>query len=74
MKKLYYTVDFEYYDDGSHNGLRTINVYDIVDNTPKSFAQLECSSEDDFYTNEEEIQNYLDDNGYEEEEFDFIQL
>ena len=41
------------------------------------FAELECSSDDlgEFlYTNEEEIQNYLDDNGYGDEDYEFSRL
>lgn len=74
MKKLYYTVEKHTYDDGEPNGLRTLKVYgeDL-----RVFAELECMSDDlgeYLRTNEEEIQEYLDDNGYSDEEFEFIKL
>lgn len=72
--KLYYTVCVETYSDGSPNGIRTLEVYEIENNEPKKFVQLQCSSDElgePFYTNEEEIQNWLDDNGYEDKEFEF---
>ena len=73
-KQLYYTVERGSYDDGSPNGLKTINVYE---EGMVLFAELECSSDDlgEFlYTNEEEIQNYLDDNGYGDEDYEFSRL
>lgn len=74
---LYYVVKPHLDSSDSLNGLRTITVYIIENNIPKTFAELECMTDDlgkYFYSNEEEIQNYLDDNGYEDEEFDFVQL
>ena len=77
MKKLYYTVYYERYDEGSLNGIRNIYVYYIEDNTPKLMAYLEAMSDDlgeHFYTNEEEIQMWLDDNGYGDDEYEFEEL
>ena len=77
MKKLYYTVYYERYDEGSLYGIRNIYVYYIEDNTPKLMAYLEAMSDDlgePFYTNEEEIQMWLDDNGYGDDEYEFEEL
>lgn len=75
MKKLYYTVYFETYDGVEQNGVRNITVYTIVKNEPKIFVQFDAFSTDgekDF-SDEDEIQTYLDNNGY-DQEFEFIEL
>lgn len=62
-KNLFYTVNYQRYEEGSLNGLRTIKVYKIENNIPKLFAELECKSDDlgnEFMSDEEEIQEYLD--------------
>lgn len=77
MKQLYYTISYEVYDDSSRNGIRLISVYEIINNKPKKFCQIEALSDDlgnNYYTNSEEIQNYLDDNGYGDDMFEFIAL
>jgi hypothetical protein len=77
MKKLYYVVTPHFDSSDSLNGIRTIDVYSIENNEPRTFAELESLSDDlgDYFkSDEEEIQDYLDDNGYGDEEFDFIQL
>jgi hypothetical protein len=75
MKKLYYVIgvemDFVNETEGSITGNRTIYVYDIVDNVYTSFATIHCETEDD---SEEMIQDYLNDNGYGDDEFEFILL
>ncbi len=48
-------------------GIRTISLY-----SPNLMAEIECL--EGFYSNEEEIQNYLDDNGYEDETFEFFEM
>jgi len=71
-KKLYFTVEKEVYGDGETlNGNKTITVYQIINNEPKRFFDVECFNED---SSQEEIQNYLDDNGYGDEEFELILL
>jgi len=74
---LYYTVEKEVvnYDanDGAEEttGNKTVSVYEIEENTPKLFCQIDTQNE---YNSESEIQKWLDDNGYEDEEFNFMQL
>ena len=74
-KKLFYVVDLELqHVDGEiqeTTGWKTIRVYEMVDNTPTKFCNLE------FYitvNSEEAIQEYLDDNGHGDEMFEFIEL
>lgn len=78
MKTIYYTVYYETYDDGSQNGIRQITVYTIENNTPKIFFVVEAYEVDaegfPEFSNEEEIQTWLDNNGYEDEEFNFVAL
>jgi hypothetical protein len=75
MKKhLWYVVDKEVRDfDGIEEctGNRTIWVYDMVDNKPVEFTTIECTNGDN---SEEMIQEYLDDNGYGDERFEFHPL
>ena len=83
-KKLYYVVieRLEKIDDNDiiseTTGIRDMTVYDIAMNIPRIFCELECLQNEDypkgFLTDEEEIQNYLDDNGYGDTEFEFIKL
>lgn len=70
-KKLYYTVEKEIEDDQFLTGNKEVMVYEIVNNEPKRFFSLDLSNEDD---TQEEIQDYLDDNGYGDDEFEFILL
>lgn len=74
MKTLYFTVEKGTYDDGTPNGLKTIRVYN---KQLELVAELECFPDDlgeYLYSDREEIQQYLDDNGYGDEEFEFVKL
>lgn len=68
MKKLYYSVKRDSFID-------YITVYD---NELKVFAELESLKHPDtgerFMSDVDEIENYLDDNGYGDEEFDIISI
>jgi len=74
-KKLYYIVDLELqHVDGEiqeTTGNKFIRVYDIIDNVPNRFCDLEIDITDN---SEEAIQEYLDDNGHGDETFEFIEL
>jgi hypothetical protein len=73
-KKLYYVVTKQLQDFGEFQettGWKTITVYEIVDNQPKIFAEIEARNVD---STEGEIQFYLDNNGYDDEEFELINL
>lgn len=74
-KKLYYIVDLELqHVDGEiqeTTGNKFIRIYDIIDNLPNRFCELEIDITDN---SEEAIQEYLDDNGHGDETFEFIQL
>lgn len=59
MKTLKYRVE------RTEDNIRYITVF----NNNKIFCEIECLG--GFLTNEEEIQNWLDDNGYEDEVFNF---
>ena len=52
-------------------GWKTIRVYEIIDNQPKLFCEIEALNET---SDVEEIQIWLDNNGYEDKEFEFLQL
>ena len=72
--KLYYTVTFEttLIDDFSEqNGLKTIYVYDIRDNIPVLLTSLEADNTD---KSDDIIQDYLEDNGYGDNLYEFIEL
>ena len=75
MRKLYYVVEKQSHDVGDDihelTGWKTITVYEIVDNQPKIFCEIESDITEN---SEDEIQTYLDNNGYEDEEFEFDQL
>lgn len=77
VKDLYYVVEKHLDETYSFNGVRTIDVYEIEENIPKRFTSLECLSypEGDYFRgDEEEIQEWLDENGYEDFEYSFHQL
>lgn len=61
-KKLTYRIE------RIEDNIRYITVY----TNGKILTELECLA--GFLTNEEEIQNWLDDNGYEDEVFDFEKI
>lgn len=66
MKKLYYT---SYNRDDKY--WRDIYVYEIVNDQPKLWFELEAY-ESTF--DEDEIQTWLDNNGFENREYNFYQL
>ena len=74
-KKLYYVVELELENsDGvlyETTGNKTVYVYDIANDVPTLFCILEIYISDD---SEEEIQQYLNDNGYGDETFEFTKL
>jgi hypothetical protein len=69
-KKLYYTIDFEL-DGGMVAGSKFVYVYEITNNVPTNLTTIECAVEDN---SQEKIQEYLDDNGYGDNAYEFIQL
>lgn len=73
MKKtLYYVTQNETYSGTTElNGIITVTVYDIVNNKPMSLGSFDTTDEADI---DEEIQLYIDDNGYGDEEITFVQL
>ncbi len=73
MKKaLYFTIDKNVSGDGETlDGTKTINVYEIIDNKPKVFTTIEADLSDN---SKKLIQEYLNDNGHGDEEFDLIVL
>ena len=72
-KKLYYVVNKETQDVGGDyqecTGNKTVSVYNIVDNVPTEFFNLNL---DLSQNSEEEIQEWLDDNC--DDEFELIKL
>jgi hypothetical protein len=75
VKKLFYVVDLELQNvDGEileTTGNKFVRVYDIENNVPTKFCDLEIDITDN---SEEAIQEYLDDNGHGDETFEFIKL
>jgi hypothetical protein len=75
MKKYYYTVELEldYFNetDGSLTGNKTVSVYVIKDDDMISVTDLELTNDCD---SEDEIQNWLDDNGYGDDVVQFVRL
>lgn len=74
MGKLYYTIEKELQSiDGFEEttGNKTVTVYEIANDTPKEFFTLELVNEDD---SEEEIQDWLDANGFGTRKYEFIIL
>lgn len=68
--KLYYTVHHNIGKDFRVERTRDINIYYVEDNQIKTLACIEALSYNNgkyFLTNEEEIQNYLDDNEYDDD-------
>lgn len=74
MKTIYYTVDVEFH---SHDfelgptGLKMVNIYTVENGKVVKMADIECDLSD---SSEDKIENYLDDNGFEEEDFEFVLL
>ena len=74
MRKLYYTVEKELQQVGDFEettGFKTVTVYDIENNIPTKFFELEISNDEN---TKEAINDYLSDNGYGDETFELIQL
>jgi hypothetical protein len=74
QKKLYYIIEKELQsvdDFEETTGHKTVSVYEIINNEPKKFFSLDLTNDDN---SEEAIQDYLDDNGFEDEVFTLIQL
>lgn len=69
IKKLYFTVEKETEignEEETITGNKTITVYDIVNNEPKLFAAIDCGNEEN---SKDKIQEYLNDNGYGDDEY-----
>lgn len=74
MYRLYYTVEkyTEFINEVEETtGVKGITVYEMIDNIPKIFCQIESYNN---ASSELEIQEWLDDNGYEDKEFEFVIL
>lgn len=74
MTKLFYTVvkETQIIDTVEKcTGWKLIQVYEIVNNQPKIWFDLLARNND---SNEEEIQTWLDNNGYEDRKYEFIRL
>jgi hypothetical protein len=74
MKTLYYTVEKQIINlDGIEEctGWKTITVYEIVLDKPKLWFELDVKNED---SSEDEIQEWLDSNGFEDREYEFERL
>jgi hypothetical protein len=73
-KKLYYVVEKELIQVGEveeTSGHKNIQVYEIQNNVPVKFFDLEVLNEEDSL---ESMQEYLDENGFGDESFEFIVL
>lgn len=71
-KKLYFTIEKEVDSTGeSLTGNKTITVYEMINNAPKQFCSIDSTNDAD---SKKEIQNYLHDNGFGDDEFEFILL
>lgn len=74
-RKLYYVVEKLTTDVGDDihelSGWKTITVHTIENNELKKWFDLEGEN---VLNSQDEIQDYLDDNGYEDEEFEMIEL
>ena len=71
MKKLYYTVNNELSDDGFANGIKSIYVYEILDNTPQLVTELETDYENN---SRKAILEYFEDSTLSEENLTLIHL
>lgn len=71
MKILYYTVEKEIDEMDFLSGQKNVIVYEIKNDTPIQFFALDLSNEDE---SEEEIQNWLNDNGYGDDEYKLVHL
>ena len=72
MKKLYFVVDKSVYsDDATLDGNKTITIYEIIDNVPKTFVIIDSTNDE---RSPDAIQNWLNDNGHGDDSFELIQL
>ena len=73
-KDLYYVVA-KYLIDGMDcectTGVKAISVYEIIESIPKLLCEIETYNE---VSSENEIQVWLDNNGYEDKQFNFTEL
>jgi hypothetical protein len=74
-KNLYYVVEAEVtgnWANGFHStGNIEVTAYEIIDNKPKFFCSIDLIKGDDV---EQEIQDWLDDNGYGDDVFSLHRL
>lgn len=71
-KQLYYVIEKTVSSDGETlDGLKVITLYEIEENVPKMFASIDS---DNSVKTVDAITEWLDDNGYGDEVFDFVQL
>ena len=74
MKSLYFTVEKQtnIYDGVEEcSGWKTISVYEILLDRPKLWFEIEAKNED---SSKDEIQNWLDENGFGNREYEFVRL
>lgn len=74
-KKLYYTIEKELMtidDVQETTGFKTINVYEIEHDTPGTLCVI--NDVDNDYNSRKAIQEWLDDNGFGDDEFVLIHL
>ena len=72
--KLYYTIEkeTEFINEVEEcTGMKNIAVYEIANDKPKLWFDLDVPNED---RTEESIDEWLIDNGFEDRQYDFIQL
>ena len=74
MTKLFYTVEkhTQTIDTVEEcTGWKTIQVYEIANDQPKMWLELEARNDD---SSDEEIQTWLDNNGFEDRKYEFVRL
>lgn len=74
MRKLYYTIEKETQTIDTIEectGWKNIQVYEIVHDQPKLWFELVARNEE---SSENEIQTWLDNNGFGDREYEFILL
>jgi hypothetical protein len=74
MTKLFYTVEKQTQTIDTIEectGWKTIQVYEIANDQPKIWFELEARNDD---SSEEEIQTWLDNKLFEDREFEFVWL
>jgi len=71
MTTLYYTVEKYVENDGVEDvltGMKNISVYEIANDKPHLFVEFDATNES---ISESEIQEWLDNNGFENREYEF---